>query len=94
LLVVGRPIDDWDASTAIEFDGKIQELVHRIETTALRQSSTVNLDDAQEIRDGLSHLVAERIEDLYEQLIRLVGPDRSKDMVSTIVKGTGNGHSK
>lgn len=94
LLVVGRPIDDWDASTAIEFDGKIQELVHRIETTALRQSSTVDLNDAEEIRDGLSHLVTERIEDLYEQLIRLVGPDRSRDLVSTIVKGTGNGHSK
>jgi len=93
LLLVGRPIDDWDASIAIEFDGKIQELVHRIETTALRQSAAVDLEDAEEIRDGLSHLVAERIEDLYGQLIRLVGSDRSRDVVTTIVKGGGNGHS-
>lgn len=93
LLVVGRPTDDWDASTAIEFDGKIQELVHRIETTALRQSAAAGLEDVEEIRDGLSHLVAERIEDLYGQLVRLVGQDRTRDIVATIVKGGGNGHS-
>ena len=94
LLLVGRPIDDWDASTAIDFDGKIQELVHRIETTALRHSATVDLDDAEEIRDGLSHLVAERIEDLYGQLVRLVGPDRSGDVLVAIKKGGGDGHSR
>jgi len=94
LLLVGRPIDDWDASTAIEFDGKIQELVHRIETTALRQSTVADFEDAEEVRDGLSHLVAERIDDLYGQLTRLVGADKSRDIVASIMKGGGNGHSK
>ena len=62
LLVIGRPIKDWDDSTSIEFEGKIQELTHKIETSALRVASVGGVDDAQEICEGLSHLIGERIE--------------------------------
>ncbi len=87
LLLVGRPINDWDASTAIEFDTKIQELVHRIETTVLREG-TADLEDAKEIREGLARLVAERIVDLSNQLERLVGPERSCEVLNAAKKGS------
>ena len=94
LLIVGRSTEDWDDSTAIEFEGKIQELTHKIETTALRASNLVDIADAQEMREGLSHLVAERIEDLYAQLVLLLDKDKSADILSRIMKGKGNGHTK
>ncbi len=94
LLVVGRSIEDWDDSTAIEFDSKIQELTHRIETTALRSSAVVDLEDARDVREGLSHLVSERIEDLYGQLVQLVGKEASMKFVQGLLKGRNNGHGK
>jgi len=94
LLVVGRSTEDWDDSTAIEFEGKIQELTHRIETTALRATSFGAFADAQEIREGLSHLIAERIRELYDQLVQLRGDDDSGQMLSAILKGNGHGHTR
>jgi len=93
LLIVGRSTDKWDDSTAIEFESKIQELIHRIETTALRASNLVDVADAQEMREGLSHLVAERIEDLYAQLVLLLDEDKSAEILSKIIKGKSNGHT-
>ena len=93
LLVVGRSTEDWDDSTAIEFEGKIQELTHRIETTALRATTVGALSDVQEIREGLSHLIAERIKELYDQLVQLRGDDDSTEIVSGILKGNNNGHA-
>lgn len=94
LLVVGRSTEDWDDSTAIEFEGKIQELTHKIETTALRATSFVDLANAQDIRDGLSHLIAERINQLYDQLVELRGPIDSAKIVAEIMKENGHGISR
>ena len=94
LLVVGRSTEDWDDSTAIEFESKIQELTHRIEITALRATSIEALTDVQEIREGLSHLIAERIKELYDQLVQLRGGDDSAKIMSGILKGNCHGHDR
>lgn len=94
LLVVGRSTEDWDDSTAIEFESKIQELTHRIETTALRATTVGTLTDVREIREGLSHLITERIKELYDQLVQLRGDDDSAHIVSAIIKGNHHGHTQ
>lgn len=92
LLLVGRPIEDWDDSSAVEFENRIHELTQKIETTTLQSSSSFDLDSTQEVRDGLSYLVAERIKDMYTYLVDLVGEEKSASLVKNITKGNGNGH--
>ena len=89
LLLVGRSTEDWDDSTAIEFENKIQELTHKVENASLYV--TIDSNETLEIREGLSSLVAERIEGLYAQLEKLVGTKRSKEVIHKIVKGKING---
>ncbi len=89
LLLVGKSTEDWDDSTAIEFENKIQELTHKVENASLNM--TIDSNETYEIREGLSNLVTERIEDLYSQLEKLVGPKRSKEVIKKILKGKING---
>ena len=94
LLLVGRSTEDWDDSTAIEFENKIQELTHRIETAVLSNSADVlDLSESQEIREGLAQFVTERIGHFYGQLADLVGSDKSIMILQKIMKGGDNDHT-
>jgi len=94
LLVVGKSTDDWDDHIAMDFEAKIQELIQKIESTILliNDNSHDNLSD--EVRAGFQDLISERIEELYRQLGRIAGHDKSEEILTGILKGKSNGNSK
>lgn len=92
LLVVGKPVEDWDDSTAIEFESRLQELTHKIETVALRMTAgTDGLGESQEIREGFSRLVTSRIKSLHAQLVQLVGRGQSRTILEELMEGEHSG---
>ena len=84
LLIVGKSVSRWDDSTAIAFDGKLRELCRRIEEVALSVGHERVKDES--VREGLGTLVQERIQELYRQLISLVGEDKAEHMVAAVLR--------
>ena len=92
LLLVGKSTEDWNDTIALEFENKIQELVHKIEKSALQASyEGLELNESVEIREGLTKLVEDRLSGLLNQLIHLVGDKDSEEIINKIIREIKNG---
>jgi hypothetical protein len=84
LLLVGKSVSSWDDSTAIAFDGRLRELCRRIEEVALSVGHERVKDES--VREGLGTLVQERMQELYRQLVSLIGEDKAERMVAAVLR--------
>jgi hypothetical protein len=82
-LLLGKSISRWDDGTIALFDREIHEVVHRVEEAALFDDPT--LTKAGTGPHGLAALVSGRITELFERLVRLVGAEEAKAIVSSVL---------
>ena len=80
-LLVGQPLARWDDSTIAQFERELQATVQQIEEAALERSGL--LEDSSAVQ-GLSKLVEGRIDDLFGQLVDLVGEVEAERRLSMI----------
>ena len=83
LLLVGRPVGRWDDSTAVMFNSRLHDMMHRIEEAALE--SQVDGQDAQ-AWEGMSDLIRQRLDQLLRQLVSIVGRRRAEKIVKDALK--------
>jgi hypothetical protein len=84
LLIVGKPINRWDDSTAISFGGKLRDLCRGIEEVALSVGHDRVKDEG--VREGLGTLVQERMQEMYRQLVALVGEKKAARVVADLAR--------
>ncbi|HUU90116.1 MAG TPA: hypothetical protein VM238_02780 [Phycisphaerae bacterium] len=83
LLIVGRPISRWDDGTAVTFDSRLRDMVHRIEEAAL--DTKVNGEDRRHW-EGMSDVIRQRLDYLLRQLVRLAGEDEARRAVDEVLR--------
>jgi len=74
-LLLGKSLARWDDSTVGSFDREIQNVVRRVEETAL--SINYDMEEQSAATKGLADLVNARLGDLYHKLVNLVGPEEA-----------------
>ena len=93
LLIVGKPVNDWDDTTAIDFESRVQELSYRIEAVSIQSASDKPGSHDKEALEGLANLLIERIDVQVSQLSELIGPEETRRVVIAKL-GDDNGHPK
>jgi hypothetical protein len=83
-LLLGKSISRWDDSAIAIFDREIHDVVHRIEEAAL--SVDLSLTKLGTGTHGLAALVSGRMTELFERLVRLVGPERARAIASSVLE--------
>jgi hypothetical protein len=82
-LLVGKSVSRWDDSTIAPFDREIHDVVHRVEEAALSGDPSLTKGGAG--AHGLAALVSGRMTELFERLVRLVGAEEAKAIVSSVL---------
>ena len=85
-LLVGKPLSRWDDSTIAVFDRELQNVVRRVEETALAGDAT--LLEQGTAAHGLAELVRGRMTTLFERLITLVGSEAAKETLLAVQAST------
>ena len=81
-LFLQKTINRWDDSCIANFDREIHSAVRRIEESALSFEFTAS----GAVKNGLAHLVQERMNVLYERLTDIVGPDEARELFTHILE--------
>jgi len=74
-LLIGKTVNRWDDSAAIQFARNFPEAVHRIEEAAIR-NDIVAMNDGKAV-EGLEKLLSGRLRDLLTRLVDLVGSEKA-----------------
>jgi hypothetical protein len=82
-LLVGRPLARWEDSTIALFERELHTNVQKIEESALDRSGLRGESTAAR---GLSRLVTNRIEGMFDRLISLVGENEAEAALQSILK--------
>ena len=81
-LLLKKAIKRWDDSFIANFDREIHSVVRRIEEAAL----SFEFKTSGAVKNGLAHLVQERMNVLYERLTDIVGPDEARELFTHILE--------
>ncbi len=81
-LLLRKTLNRWDDSSIAAFDREIHSAVRRIEELAL--SSEFRVSGA--MKNGLTHLVQERMKKLYGRLTHIVGAEEARDLFAHILR--------
>ncbi len=81
-LLLKKTINRWDDSYIANFDQEIHSVVRRIEESAL----SFEFKASGAVKNGLSNLVQERMNILYERLTDIVGPDEARELFTHILE--------
>lgn len=82
ILLVGRPIRQWDDSVVLTFRRQLRSAFDSIESAALGFGERPDLDD--ELRDGLAALALTKAESAAEHLAGIAGPDEAATALESI----------
>lgn len=94
LLMVGKGVEDWDDTTSINFESRVQELAHRIEEIAIKYVTSDRIHNIDAAFDGMSSFLISRIENQISQLYQLIGEERAKRMISSMLESDTNGNDE
>ena len=83
-LLVGKSTSRWDDSNVAAFDREVQNVVRRIEESAL--SMDADLKESGAAVQGLANLVTGRIEELLAHLEGLVGAEQAQVLIGASLK--------
>lgn len=89
-LFRGKNIQDWDDSDMIVFEKEIADSVHRIEELILNHK----LDHEVRVNEKLAELAASRIRGLRDQMISLVGEQKTNEKIEKIIGGIDGKHDR
>ena len=81
-LLLKKTINRWDDSYIANFDQEIHSVVRRIEESAL----SFEFKASGAVKNGLSNLVQERMNVLYERLTDIVGQDEARKLFAQIME--------
>ena len=82
-LLLKKTINRWDDSCIANFDREIHSVVRRIEESAL----SFEFKASGAVKNGLAHLVQERMNVLYERLTDIVGPEEARELFADVLEG-------